>query len=35
MWCSDLVVIKKSRKNHRCDWCGETIITGDSYSRSL
>ncbi len=23
----------KARKPHRCDWCGEGIVAGDTYSR--
>lgn len=28
-------IIKKSRKSHICDWCGQPISTGESYTRDV
>lgn len=33
MFCSDAILIKQSRKKHRCDWCGEEIKIGESYNK--
>ena len=28
-----LTTINKAQKNHICDWCGEKILTGESYQK--